>query len=214
MNYQNVYNLLIEKAKTRTLENVYVEKHHIIPQSMGGTNDVANIIKLTAKEHFVAHHLLWKIHRNREMVHAFMLMCNIKRNGVKYSVSAKEYQLLKEDNKKFRSEFMTGRIGNNTGRVLSQEWKDNISKGQKGHGRGNGGSTGFKGKHWTEEQKKEISERMKGKKNHLGILHSEETKQMMRDNRKGKTKVGWTEERKAARRELIAKRNGQEKSPD
>ncbi len=213
MNYKNIYNLLIEKAKARTVENVYVEKHHIVPQSMGGTNDATNIVKLTAKEHFVAHHLLWKIHRNREMVHAFMLMCNIKRDGIKYSVSAKEYQLLKEDNRKFRSEFMTGRIGNNTGRVLSQEWKDNISKGQKGHGRGNGGSAGFKGKHWSEEQKKEISERMQGNKNH-SAPHSEETKQMMRENRKGKTKIPWTEERKAARRKLLAEKFSQEKGPD
>ena len=187
MNYKNIYNQLIEKAKARTLENAYVEKHHIVPRSMGGSNDDSNLVNLTAKEHFVAHHLLWKIYRNREMVHAFMLMCNIKRNGVKYSVSAKEYQLLKEDNRKFRSEFMTGRIGNNTGRKLSQEWRDNISKGQKGHGRGNGGSAGFKGKHWSEEQKKEISERMQGNKNH-SVPHSKETKQMMRENRKGKTK--------------------------
>lgn len=214
MNYENIYNQLIENAKTRVLENTYVEKHHIIPQSMGGSNDVTNIVKLTAKEHFVAHHLLWKMYRNREMVHAFMLMCNIKRNGVKYSVSAKEYQLLKEDNRKFRSEFMTGRVGNNTGKSLSQEWKDNISKALTGRPGGNNGSTGFKGKHHTEENKKILSEKQKGNKNHLGILHSEETKQMMRENRKGKTKVGWTEERKAARRELIAKRNSQEKSPD
>ena len=213
MNYKNIYALLIENAKARTLENVYVEKHHIIPQSMGGTNDVTNIVKLTAKEHFVAHHLLWKIYRNREMVHAFMLMCNIKRNGVKYSVSAKEYQLLKEDNKKFRSEFMTGRIGNNTGRKLSQEWKDNISKSLTGHGRGNGGSRGFKGKHHTEENKKAISERRKGVGTHL-TPHSEETKQMMRENRKGKTKIPWTEERKAARRKLLAEKFSQEKGPN
>lgn len=214
MNYENIYNLLIEKAKVRTLENIYVEKHHIVPQSMGGTNDDTNLVKLTAKEHFVAHHLLWKMHRNREMVHAFMLMCNIKRNGVKYSVSAKEYQLLKEDNKKFRSEFMTGRIGNNTGKILSQEWKDNISKGQKGHHRGKGKESSFKGKKHSEESKKILSEKLTGNKNRAGSTHTAETKQMMRDNRKGKTKVGWTEERKAARRELIAKRNSQEKSPD
>jgi hypothetical protein len=213
MNYKNIYNLLIEKAKARTVENVYVEKHHIVPQSMGGTNDATNIVKLTAKEHFVAHHLLWKIHRNREMVHAFMLMCNIKRNGIKYSVSAKEYQLLKEDNRKFRSEFMTGRIGNNTGRVLSQEWKDNISKGQKGHHRGKGNVSSFKGKKHSEESKKLISEKRKGIGTHF-TPHSEETKQMMRENRKGKTKVPWTEERKAARRKLLAEKFSQEKSPD
>lgn len=205
MNYKNIYNLLIEKAKARTVENVYVEKHHIVPQSMGGTNDATNIVKLTAKEHFVAHHLLWKIHRNREMVHAFMLMCNIKRNGIKYSVSAKEYQLLKEDNRKFRSEFMTGRIGNNTGRVLSQEWKDNISKGQKGHHRGKGNVSSFKGKKHSEESKKLISEKRKGIGTHF-TPHSEETKQMMRENRKGKTKVPWTERTKGCKKKITCRK--------
>jgi hypothetical protein len=181
---------------------------------MGGTNDAANIVKLTAKEHFVAHHLLWKIYRNREMVHAFMLMCNIKRNGVKYSVSANEYQKLKEDNRKFRSEFMTGRIGNNLGKKLPQEWRDNIGKGQLGISKGKGNVSSFRGKTHSEESKKILSEKLTGNKNRVGLTHSEETKQMMRENRKGKTKVSWTEERKAARRKLLAEKFSQEKSPD
>ena len=82
-----------------------------------------------------------------------------------------------------------------------------------GHHRGKGNVSSFKGKHHSDESKKKLSEKQKGNKNHLGILHSEETKKMMSENRKGKTKVPWTEERKAARRELIAKRNSQEKAP-
>ena len=214
MNYQKIHDQIIAKAQNRILDNIYSEEHHIIPVSMNGTNDKPNLVKLTAKEHFVIHHLLWKIYRNREMTKAFMLMCNTKRNGIKYKISAKEYSILKEDNRKFRSEFMTGRAGNNLGKTLPQEWRENISKGQKGHGRGNGGSSGFKGKHHTEENKKAISERMKGHKNRVGLKHSDETKKMMSENRKGKTKVPWTEERKNARRKLLAEKFSQEKSPD
>jgi hypothetical protein len=213
MNYQKIHNQIIAKAQNRILDNIYSEEHHIIPVSMNGTNNKDNLVRLTAKEHFVIHHLLWKIYRNREMTKAFMLMCNTKRNGVKYKVSAKEYAALKEDNRKFRSEFMTGRVGNNLGKTLPQEWRDNISKGQKGHGRGNGGSSGFKGKHHTKENKKAISERRTGIGTHF-TPHSEETKKQMSIDRLGKSKIPWTEERKAARRKLLAEKFSQEKSPD
>lgn len=36
----------------------YYEKHHIIPKSLGGDNTPQNLVKLTAKEHFVCHRLL------------------------------------------------------------------------------------------------------------------------------------------------------------
>lgn len=213
MNYQTAYNSLIQKSQCRDLaDDIYTEYHHIIPVSMGGTNDKANLVKLTAREHFVAHHLLWKIYRNREMTHAFMLMCSVTRGGEKFSINAKEYQALKEDNRKFRSEFTTGRVGNNLGKSLPQEWKDNISKGQMGHSRNKGKPSTFKGKTHTEEAKKKISEKRKGKATRTGIPFSEETKKMMSENRKGKKKAPWTEERKAARRELL--RLKKEKSPD
>lgn len=203
MNYLKVYHQLISKAQSRVLDNIYIERHHIVPLSLKGDDIESNIVSLTAKEHFVAHHLLWKIHRNREMTKAFMLMCSTKRNGIKYKISCREYEILKAENSKHQSEFMTGRPGNNLGKILPQEWKDNISNGLKGHGRGNGGSKGFTGKHHTEEEKQKRSERQKGNTYRLGKTFSEETKQMMSENRKGKPKQPWTEERKAARRELL-----------
>jgi hypothetical protein len=217
MKYRHIYAALIARAQARVLNDCYTENHHILPTSMGGSEDVDNLVKLTAKEHFVAHHLLWKIHRNREMTKAFMLMCSVRRNGIKYRVYAKDYQLLKEDARKVQSEFMIGRQGNNLGKTLPQEWRDNISKGQKGHHRGKGKSSSFKGKNHSDEAKKLISEKQKGNKNHLGIPHSEETKKQMSIDRLGKKKIPWTEERKAARslmmQELHQKRR-QEKSPD
>jgi hypothetical protein len=58
--YTKWYNSLINKAKDRTI-NGYTEKHHIIPSSLGGTNDVENLIKLTPREHFICHLLLTKM---------------------------------------------------------------------------------------------------------------------------------------------------------
>jgi hypothetical protein len=62
MNYQRHYDLLIAKAQSKTDMRGYFEKHHIIPKSLGGSNAKNNIVKLTGREHFVAHILLAKIH--------------------------------------------------------------------------------------------------------------------------------------------------------
>ena len=39
----------------------YVERHHIIPKSMGGTNELVNLVWLTAEEHLKVHLLLPKM---------------------------------------------------------------------------------------------------------------------------------------------------------
>lgn len=75
MNYQKIYDDLIESRKNRELiSSEYYESHHIIPKSMGGSNLPENLVKLTAREHFIAHWLLWRIHRNSQMARAFFLM--------------------------------------------------------------------------------------------------------------------------------------------
>lgn len=61
MNYQKHYELLIERAKSRTLAG-YFERHHIIPKCMGGSDEPENIANLAPEEHFVAHQLLVKIY--------------------------------------------------------------------------------------------------------------------------------------------------------
>jgi len=47
-------------SKERKLISTYVEHHHIIPKSCGGSNDKDNIIVLSAREHYIAHLLLVK----------------------------------------------------------------------------------------------------------------------------------------------------------
>lgn len=78
MNYTKFYNSIIANAKSRTIDT-YTEKHHIIPRSLGGTDDKCNIVSLTAKEHFVCHLLLTKMYPEgsfewHKMIKAFMMM--------------------------------------------------------------------------------------------------------------------------------------------
>lgn len=79
MDYNKHYNLLVEKAKNRELikEEGY-EIHHIIPKCFGGSDEPDNLIKLTYREHFIAHILLYKMQTEKrkifQMLKAIMIM--------------------------------------------------------------------------------------------------------------------------------------------
>lgn len=76
MDYLRQYKMLISSRKERILDlNEHVENHHIIPRSLGGSDNETNLIKLTPREHFIAHWLLWRIHRNRPTACAFHFIC-------------------------------------------------------------------------------------------------------------------------------------------
>ncbi len=53
----------------------YVEKHHAWPRSLGGPDSKDNLVTLTAREHFIAHWILWKAVLCSKMSLAFWNMC-------------------------------------------------------------------------------------------------------------------------------------------
>ena len=59
MNYENIYNIIILRAGARQKEQG-LENHHIIPRSMGGSDEKENLVKLTPKEHYICHLCLIK----------------------------------------------------------------------------------------------------------------------------------------------------------
>jgi hypothetical protein len=60
--YERIYLELIEKVKSRKIpKSEYKEVHHIIPRCMGGSDSKENLVDLTAREHYIAHALLWKM---------------------------------------------------------------------------------------------------------------------------------------------------------
>lgn len=106
MNYQKNYNDLIERAKKkkRNKKSDYFEIHHIVPKSLGGSNRKENLVLLTAREHFLAHYMLWKIYNNTEMACAFWALCG----RTKEHVSSRQYEKLKkiiseETSKRFKN---------------------------------------------------------------------------------------------------------------
>ena len=96
MDYNTHYNLLIERAKTRQLSG-YVERHHIVPKCMGGTDDKSNLVELTPEEHYVAHQLLVKMYPEVDsLVYAANKMTvsskTTSRNNKRYGWLKRRYQ--------------------------------------------------------------------------------------------------------------------------
>ena len=81
MDYQKIYNALIDRANNRISEG-YIEKHHIIPRCLGGTDDKINLVALYPEEHFLAHQLLVKLHpTNKKLLFAAQLMTTHSTNN-------------------------------------------------------------------------------------------------------------------------------------
>ena len=73
MNYKKIHDQIISRRQSESFIG-YGEKHHIIPKSMGGTDSKENLVRLTAREHFIIHWLLKKIYKNKQMTYAFFAM--------------------------------------------------------------------------------------------------------------------------------------------
>jgi hypothetical protein len=80
MNYQKIYDQLIDRGKSRVLENCYFETHHIVPRCMGGNDEKENLIDLLPEEHFIVHLLLVKIYPDEsKLIYAANMMSNFKK---------------------------------------------------------------------------------------------------------------------------------------
>ena len=94
MNYIKIYNSIMSNAQASKRvkgEHRYYERHHIIPRSLGGLDTSDNLVLLTAKEHFLAHFLIWKHYKSmnmtdqmNKMAHAFNMM-SMNKNGKRYA---------------------------------------------------------------------------------------------------------------------------------
>lgn len=113
MNYQKIHDQIIERALSRSLDG-YKESHHILPRSLGGSDDPTNLVDLTAREHYLVH---WLLHRanpsNSKLAYAFWRMSTTKRTRV----SSRAYQ-----------EAKLAFIEAHTGRDVSDETRQRLSE--------------------------------------------------------------------------------------
>lgn len=94
--YTRIYYQLINTAKLNP-RTCSVETHHIIPKSLGGNDDVDNLIALTTKEHWFVHKLLIRMttgDAKRKMWYAFG-MFRVDKLGNRI-LTSRQYQESKE----------------------------------------------------------------------------------------------------------------------
>ena len=234
--YSRWYADLILRAQHRKLDkNIYVEKHHIIPQSFGGNDSNINLVRLTAKEHYVAHALLWKMkflpEFHSKMSYALRLMifgAGTKKQLRNYKCHSRIYQSVRVEFSQNHSKNMSGENNPFFGKTHSSEVLEKIKKTKEKTG--NYGNRFKPGHKLSDESIKKMSIAKKGQTwdkmfspeellirkqkrseetrvRNTGQIFSEERRKKISEKRKGKTP--WNKGIKGAVKhspETIAKR--------
>jgi hypothetical protein len=130
MDYQKHYNQLIHKAITFPYTG-YTEIHHILPRCMGGDNSKENLVRLSAKQHFVAHHLLFKIYGGSKLANAWYAMCRVGRGQEERLVNAKMFDKVKSKRSELLSVEKSGELNHFFGKKHSDESRARMSAAQK-----------------------------------------------------------------------------------
>lgn len=171
----------LEKKSERILlkkRGNYFEGHHIIPKSKGGTGNSnrpknnQNIVLLTAREHFLAHWILWRIYQDRSTSLAFhkMLSTNNHQNRI---ISSRGYEEARES---FRITNLGNQYSKGKTRIIGEEQKKKHSDFMKGRYVGNLNPSK------KPDVRKKISDKLKGKKK--SVSHIEKIKIRMTSKEK------------------------------
>lgn len=166
--YRDAYFRLIQNASSRNKPECYCERHHIVPKCIGGSDEIENLVWLTAREHLVAHKLWARMEddpvKKRKAFNALWAMTVMrgKHNAGRKVVSSREYEIAK-------LLMITAR----TGVKRSDTTKNKIAASLKQHFAKNGcHNKGKKFDHLSSEQKSMLFGR--GNK---GRIQTEEEKQ-------------------------------------
>jgi len=125
--YSNWYYQLIQRAQSREREvSLSYEKHHIIPKSLGGSNDNENLAHLTPREHFLAHRLLTKMTAGQDnikmvwAIHRMMYVGNRILNSHTYEMCRKQFVEMLRNNPRYKEPAWRKRKSE----IVYQSWKD------------------------------------------------------------------------------------------
>jgi hypothetical protein len=133
MDYKKIYDKIIENRKLNPIEETeYGEKHHIIPRSLGGSDESENLVRLTAREHFICHALLAEMYEREtfewyKMNHAFMMMKSSTVNHMRY-FNSRLYELKRKDFSQVMGDSQSGKKNSQYGKSKSKETKIKIRK--------------------------------------------------------------------------------------
>ncbi len=143
--YTTLYNKIISKAKSRNFKSRkeaktslgYVERHHIRPASLGGTNNQDNLVYLTPREHLICHRLLVKMTigvNHKKMILALGRMLSENNFQSRALVTSRLYEYIRT----LRMN-ITGSEHHNYGKKRSKDWIETRRKKYTGRGNPNFG---------------------------------------------------------------------------
>jgi 5-methylcytosine-specific restriction endonuclease McrA len=181
--YTKWYFNIIFNSQSRDIIG-YTEKHHIIPKSLGGSNEQTNLVKLTAREHFICHWLLTKMvigtkHRY-QMWNAFGCMIYRENAGQeRYKVTSKIFENIKKEGAKIKSINFSGANNPMFGKTHSEDAKTKIQKTHVGRKK-------------TDQERQNISLSMLGKpKTESHKISLKRSWAKNRESRSGKNHLGY-----------------------
>jgi hypothetical protein len=177
--YKTWYYNIISRSQSRKYDG-YTENHHIIPRSLGGSDDENNIVKLTAREHVICHILLTKFTNGQDrykMISAVWAMANLQNQWhQRIRITSRQYEKIKKEISHLRAKAYVG-----------------------------DGNPFFSNKHTEETKQKMRKPKKEGHKNNVSVAqkkrfetqpgtftnkkHTEESKQKMRKPKSEKQKT-------------------------
>lgn len=132
--YAKWYNTIISNRKIYEVScDIYSEKHHIIPRSLGGNDNIENLVKLTSREHFICHYLLTKIYKIGscewyKMQLAFNFMNATSRTQTSRYMNSRLYASNRENFAKTMSVLQSGTRNSQSGKIWITNY--NLKKSQ------------------------------------------------------------------------------------
>lgn len=208
--YEKWYQLITSRGQTRQLDS-YTEKHHILPESLGGLDTPENLTILTAREHFICHWLLTKIYKDGEahwkMLNAIRIMRAENKNQQRYKtkITSRVYSNLKEEYSRLQSIKLAGSGNGMYGKNHTTQTKKAIGDANRGRIqpieeklKQKEAITGRKRNPFSEEWIENMSLAKQGEKNNMfGKTHNDITKQKMREKALGRKQSNDTITKKA-----------------
>jgi hypothetical protein len=201
--YTRWYNHIVERARYRIIED-YTETHHIKPRSLGGSDEIDNLVALTAREHFICHWLLTKMTTGEDrykMLNALRMMRAEKHGQQRYEtkITARVYENIKQEYARLQSEKVSGENNpmygdkfyrSEDGKKRQREAIRGINNGAKkeeARKKITESKLGKKREPFSEEWRAKMAEKKKGANNpRHGVKISEETREKMREKAKGR----------------------------
>ena len=190
--YSKVYFSTIEKAVQRGWKKARGrERHHIIPQSLGGSNDKSNLVYLSGREHFLCHWLLVKMTEGEyyhKMVYALMGMRAENKHHDRYHTvfTARVYEKYRIEHAEYHSKLMKSKNlvpWNKGGVEITDEHRENLRNAAL--------TRNIDPVKQAEGQRKRLEKI-------IGQKRSEDTRKKMSDSHTGKIKGPQSDEHKLA----------------